>query len=134
MIIENKKTIITVLVSFVLWALIWALISPAKVTNAPIPQQIDQAAIQARIEAQRRVAAAVSGNTQRPENIQKPNMPWDVAVNMIEKAPIEKIQVLTGLSVKLYMKGGATFVTDQPTKDAYLDAVKKSKLQIQIIK
>ena len=69
-----------------------------------------------------------------PQNIQRPTMPWDVAVNMIKTAPIEKIQVLTGLSIKLYLKGGPTFITDQPSKDAYIPIMKTAKNPIQIIK
>jgi predicted methyltransferase len=61
-------------------------------------------------------------------------LPWTAAVNFIETAPVEKIELSTGLSIKLIMKNAPTFTAIQPTKDAYLVPLKKAKAKIEVVK
>lgn len=61
-------------------------------------------------------------------------MPWKVATNFIVNGPIEKIQILSGLSLNLFMKNGPIFTTVQPEVDAYVEFVKKSWKAITIVK
>ena len=132
-IIENKKPIISFVVGLILGALLWALVSPAKTTFPNGIQPLDQA----RIEAQRQAMAnrPLTGQ-QMLATANRPalSMPWTAVSGMIANAPVEKIEVLSGLLIKLYLKGGPTFTSEQPTKDAYIPLLKKAKNTIQIVK
>jgi muconolactone delta-isomerase len=96
--------------------------------------QANRAAAQARMRAQQ--AAMFSGGLQKTgvNRMQRNSMSWDVASNMIQNAPLEKIELLTGSSLKLYMKSGVTFVTKQPSNNAYVELIKKNPNKIEIIK
>lgn len=74
-----------------------------------------------------------SGARQKQSN-RESIMPWNVAANFIATAPVQKIQILSGLSLKLFMKNGPTFTTTQPSQDAYLEFLKKSTNSIEVIK
>jgi hypothetical protein len=127
MIIENKKPIITFVVGLLLGALLWAVIAPAKTATPLSPAE---AIAQAKLANQKQNPLVRYGNAQ----IHLVAMPWAAATKMLENAPIQKIELLTGLSIKLYLVGGPVFVTEQPSKDAYVPLISKSKTKIQIIK
>jgi hypothetical protein len=70
----------------------------------------------------------------RPTTGMERTLPWTAAVNFIETAPVQKIELLSGLKIKLIMENGPTFITTQPTKDAYLVPLKKAKSKIEVVK
>ncbi|MEI6426652.1 MAG: hypothetical protein WCO66_04900 [Candidatus Absconditabacteria bacterium] len=131
--ISEKKTIIAFVIGIAVVALVW-LISVSVKTSTSVPgAPILPPEVQQRMDALKNSASTKPMTGARPVvSIERP-MPWTAAATFIERAPIEKIQV-SGLDLKMTMKGGAVFATTQPTVDAYVALVKKSTSKIEIVK
>lgn|GEM_PF-3703640 len=91
--------------------------------------------MQQKMNDARKAALGRSGAAlNRPTRGIERTLPWTTAVNFIETAPVQKIELSSGLEIKLVMKGGPIFTATQPTKDAYLVPLKKAKSTIEVIK
>jgi hypothetical protein len=86
------------------------------------------------MNAARQASLGLSGAMNRPTTGMERTLPWTAAVNFIETAPVQKLELLSGLKIKLIMENGPTFTTTQPTKDAYLVPLKNAPSKIEVVK
>jgi len=135
MLIENKKTVIAFILGLAVMWLVWWISASLPTNTLPLWRPTMPADIQQRIADARQSALGRSGAVlNRPTIGMERRLPWTTAVNFIETAPVQKIELSSGLEIKLVMKDGPTFTATQPTKDAYLVPLKKSQSKIEIVK
>ena len=127
--VENKKAIIPFLLWMFVMGSVW-IISSLLISKWSLsfwwtpnyPTSISSPIIS---------GSVVSGAFVAASGAAKP-MNWDSAMTFIQNAPVEKIQV-AGLSIKLFITWGDSFVTQQPTKDAYKAIVNTTKTKVELV-
>lgn len=147
MTIVNKKTVIAFVLGLVLMWIVWWVSASLSTNTLPWWLPRISAETQQRMNEARQAALARSRSMirsgsmvrsgaalNRPTTGMERILPWTTAVNFIETAPVQKIELLSDLKIKLIMKDGPTFTAIQPTKDAYLVPLKKAQSKIEIVK